>query len=70
MSRIDKVISSILLALVLAFVVAIVVYVPAYAIAEASCLEKGYPSYSLTWDLRTFCKSLDGSVTVSVQEIP
>jgi hypothetical protein len=38
-------------------------------VAEAKCLEAGYPRSAVTWNLRQYCMNLEGSVTVKVEEI-
>lgn len=44
-----------------------VVMVIASAIADRTCLEKGFPKYIVTYNLDTYCLNLDGSVTVKVE---
>lgn len=69
MSGIDKIISSIALTVILLLLLIAAIFVPAHMRAKANCIEKGYPAYSVTWNLRTCCMSLDGAVTVDVEEI-
>lgn len=48
---------------------AVIAYIPAMAVAEAECLEKGYPKASVTYDFKKYCKNLEGSVTVRVESL-
>lgn len=52
---------------ILVSVALIVVYLPAIAVAEADCLAKGYPKAQITWNLKSYCTTLDGAVTVRVE---
>ena len=42
--------------------------IPHAAIADAKCLEKGFPMASVTWTGKAYCMTLDGSVRVIVEE--
>lgn len=35
--------------------------------AEAQCLAKGYPEAKITYDFATYCITLNGDVTVAVE---
>lgn len=42
---------------------------PTAMFAGARCLEAGYPTAHVTWNLKKYCSNLSGSVTVQVDEI-
>lgn len=56
-----------LLGLVLAFM--LFVALPVTLSTEARCLEQGYPKSAVTWNLKSYCMNLEGSVTVAVDQL-
>jgi hypothetical protein len=49
--------------------VALLTYAPANAMARADCLRAGYPRATVTWDFQRYCLTLDGVVTVRVEQV-
>lgn len=49
-----------------ASMVFILISVPIAMHAEAKCLEKGYPRYAVSYNLKTYCITIDGAVMVRV----
>lgn len=47
-------------------VLLLVVYVPASMYAERQCLRAGYPKASVTFDLETYCLTIDGQTRAVV----
>lgn len=46
------------------------VMLPVALVADAKCLERGYPKSSVTWNFKRYCMNLEGTVTVTVDSIP
>jgi prepilin-type N-terminal cleavage/methylation domain-containing protein len=36
---------------------------------EAKCLERGYPNFAVTWNLKRYCMNLQGTVSVRVDSL-
>lgn len=47
----------------------VIIWAPVAAFAEAKCLAAGYPEVRVTWHLKKYCMNLDGTVTITVDEL-
>jgi len=68
-TTIDKILGWSVAIFVVAVLAAVIVYVPVNLAAGAKCLQGGYPKYAVTWNLKRYCMTLDGAVTVKVDEL-
>lgn len=68
MSLEDKILGILATTLTLALVVCIG-YLGVTAVGHKACLEAGYAQTEVTWDLDVYCLTLDGDVTVKIEEI-
>lgn len=51
------------------FVLAFGAYMtPKFLQAEKTCLSKGFPKYSVTYDGEAYCMNMEGAVTIKVQK--
>lgn len=51
---------------VIGIIIASCIYIPVELSAKADCLAKGYPESRVTYDLKRYCTTLDGTITVRV----
>ena len=70
----SKLVFSTIALVVAAYIVAFLIFLmfwilPHVILADALCLEKGFPKASVTYSGRMYCLSLDGSVRVLVEEV-
>lgn len=61
-----EIVFKVVTAIVAVFVLWTFSLLPVAFIAQAKCLEKGYPESRVVWNYKTYCVNLDGAVVGKV----